>query len=326
MQELNWAVLGTGGIAGDMAKSMEAAGRHFYAAWNRTQQRAEDFAARYGVEKVYADLEELLSDPQVDAVYIATLHDTHFPLIMKALEQGKHVLAEKPITLNSRELAEAEALAKEKGLYLAEAMTIWHMPLYQELWKLMEQGELGKAQIITANFGSFREYDMSSRFFAMELCGGALLDIGVYAISAVRSFLDECPGTVKSQMKRAASGVDEQSVILMENTQGQMANVSLSLHSKQPKRVMISCEKAYIEIMEYPRAVRAVITDAVTGSRKEIQAGEEKLALFYEIQDMEKAVERSDASGLHLTWSRDVLQIMTDLRKEWGLQYPKEIW
>ena len=127
-------------------------------------------------------------------------------------------------------------------------------------------------------------------------------------------------------MERAASGVDEQSVILMENTQGQMANVSLSLHSKQPKRVMISCEKAYIEIMEYPRAVRAVITDAVTGSRKEIQAGEEKLALFYEIQDMEKAVERSDASGLHLTWSRDVLQIMTDLRKEWGLQYPKEIW
>lgn len=326
MQELNWAVLGTGGIAGDMAKSMEAAGRHFYAAWNRTQQRAEDFVARYGVEKVYADLEELLSDPQVDAVYIATLHDTHFPLIMKALEQGKHVLAEKPITLNSRELAEAEALAQEKGLYLAEAMTIWHMPLYQELWKFMEQGELGKAQIITANFGSFREYDMSSRFFAMELCGGALLDIGVYAISAVRSFLDECPETVKSQMKRAASGVDEQSVILMENTQGQMANVSLSLHSKQPKRVMISCEKAYIEIMEYPRAVRAVITDAVTGSQKEIQAGEEKLALFYEIQDMEKAVERGDASGLHLTWSRDVLQIMTDLRKEWGLQYPKEIW
>ncbi len=326
MQELNWAVLGTGGIAGDMAKSMEAAGRHFYAAWNRTQQRAEDFAARYGVEKVYADLEELLSDPQVDAVYIATLHDTHFPLIMKALEQGKHVLAEKPITLNSRELAEAEALAKEKGLYLAEAMTIWHMPLYQELWKLMEQGELGKAQIITANFGSFREYDMSSRFFAMELCGGALLDIGVYAISAARGFLTECPVTVKSQMKRAASGVDEQSVILMENSQGQMANVSLSLHSKQPKRVMISCEKAYIEIMEYPRAVRAVITDAVTGSRKEIQAGEEKLALFYEIQDMEKAVERGDASGLHLTWSRDVLQIMTDLRKEWGLQYPKEIW
>lgn len=326
MQELNWAVLGTGGIAGDMAKSMEAAGRHFYAAWNRTQQRAEDFAARYGVEKVYADLEELLSDPQVDAVYIATLHDTHFPLIMKALEQGKHVLAEKPITLNSRELAEAEALAKEKGLYLAEAMTIWHMPLYQELWKLMEEGELGKAQIITANFGSFREYDMSSRFFAMELCGGALLDIGVYAISAARGFLTECPVTVKSQMKRAASGVDEQSVILMENTQGQMANVSLSLHSKQPKRVMISCEKAYIEIMEYPRAVRAVITDAVTGSRKEIQAGEEKLALFYEIQDMEKAVERGDASGLHLTWSRDVLQIMTDLRKEWGLQYPKEIW
>ena len=325
-KELNWAVLGTGGIAGEMAKSLKAAGRQFYGVWNRTRKRAEDFAAAYGAERVYSKPEEVFEDPKVDGVYIAVLHDVHFPLIMEALEHGKHVLAEKPITLNSRQLKEAEKLAGEKGLILAEAMTIWHMPLYKELWKRLDQGEFGKAQIITANFGSFREYDMTSRFFSMDLSGGALLDIGVYAISAARSFMGGSPSGVKSHMRRAASGVDEQSVILMWNPEGQMASISLSLHSKQPKRVMISCEKAYIEIMDYPRGTKAVITDAQTGEKQEIEAGDEKTALFYEIQDMEEAVRNGDAGLMRLSWSHDVMQIMTDLRKEWKLLYPGEVW
>ena len=107
----------------------------------------------------------------------------------KALEHGKHLFVEKSITLNSRELDEMIALAKEKNLILAEAMTIWHMPIYKELWKIVQSGELGKMQIMTVNFGSFKEYDMNNRFFNMNLAGGALLDIGVYALSAVRSFM-----------------------------------------------------------------------------------------------------------------------------------------
>jgi hypothetical protein len=96
------------------------------------------------------------------------------------------------------------------------------------------------------------------------------------------------------------------------------------MHSKQPKRAMISCEKAYIEIMEFPRADRAVITDAVTGERREIVAGETANALFYELKDMEYAVANGDASAMKLGDSKDVMDIMTALRKDWGLVYPEE--
>lgn len=135
------------------------------------------------------------------------------------------------------------ALAKEKKLVLAEAMTIWHMPIYKKLWDIVQSGELGKVQIITMNFGSFKEYDMSNRFFNMNLAGGAMLDIGVYALSIVRSFLDEQPDEIVSQWKPSPTGSDEQATILLKNAQGQMATVALSMHSKQPKRAMISLEK-----------------------------------------------------------------------------------
>ena len=105
-----------------------------------------------------------------------------------------------------------------------------------------------------------------------------------------------------------------------------MATVALSMHSKQPKRAMISCETGYIEIMEFPRADRAVFVDAVTGERTEITCGESKQALYYEMTDMEDAVQNADASAMQLPYSKDVMDIMTKLRKDWKMRYPEEQW
>ena len=151
-----------------------------------------------------------------------------------------------------------------------------------------------------------------------------MLDIGVYALSIVRSFMDEAPAKILSQWKAAPTGVDEQATILLQNRAGQMATAALTMHSKQPKRAMISCEKAYIEIMEYPRADRAVITDAVTGERREITAGKTENALYYELTDMENAVATGDPGDMKLPYSKDVMDIMTALRNDWGLVYPEE--
>lgn len=137
----------------------------------------------------------------------------------------------------------------------------------------MQSGALGKVQIMTLNFGSYKEYNMQNRFFNMNLAGGAMLDIGVYALSIVRSFMEEMPTNILSQWKPSPTGSDEQATVLLQNSLGQMATVALSMHSKQPKRAMISCEKGYIEIMEYPRADKAVIVDAETGARTEVAAG-----------------------------------------------------
>ena len=325
-RDLNWAVLGTGVIANEMAQALVKMNKRLYAVANRTHQKALDFAERYGVQKVYDQIDEVFEDEAVDIIYITSPHNTHYEFMKKALEHGKHILVEKSITLNSRELDEMIALAAEKKLVLAEAMTIWHMPIYKKLWEIVQSGQLGKVQIITMNFGSFKEYNMSNRFFNMNLAGGAMLDIGVYALSIVRSFMEEKPEDIVSQWKASPTGSDEQATVLLKNKQEQMATVALSMHSKQPKRAMISCEKGYIEIMEYPRADKAVIVDAESGERTEIESGETANALYYEMMDMEQAVRSGDASNMQLQYSKDVMDIMTKLRKDWGMKYPGEQW
>ena len=325
-QNLRWAVLGTGVIANEMAQALRKMGKRLYAVGNRTYEKAVAFAEKYEVEKVYKTIDEMFTDPDADIIYITSPHNTHYGFMKKALENGKHVFAEKSVTLNSRELDEMIALAKKKNLILGEAMTIWHMPLYKELWRIVESGELGRVQMITVNFGSFKEYDMNNRFFNMNLAGGALLDIGVYALSLVRSFMSETPAEILSQRKPSPTGSDEQATILLKNNYGEMAAVALSMHSKQPKRAMISCEKGYIEITEFPRADKAVITDAESGEHRKLAAGDTANALCYELTDMEEAVRTGDASAIKLGFSKDVMDIMTRLRKDWSMKYPNEGW
>ncbi len=323
-KELKWAVLGTGVIANEMAAGLQKMGKSLYAVGNRTYDKAVAFAERYGIQTVYNSIDEMFTDDDVDIIYITSPHNTHYGFMKKALKNGKHLLVEKSITLNSNELDEMIALAESKGLILAEAMTIWHMPLYKELWRIVKSGELGKVQMITVNFGSFKEYNMNNRFFNRSLAGGAMLDIGVYALSIVRSFMSKSPNSVISQWKPAPTGVDEQASILLQNGDRQMATVALTMHSKQPKRAMISCEKGYIEIMEFPRADKAVIIDAETGECTEIAAGKTADALYYELTDMENAVLSADDKDMKLTYSKDVMDIMTKLRADWGLHYPEE--
>lgn len=330
-RELNWAVLGCGVIANEMAQALEHMGKHLYAVGNRTHEKAVAFAEKYRVQKVYDDFHEMFHDPDVDVIYITTPHNTHIEFSREALAGGKHVLCEKSVMLNSRELAEAIALAEEHHVVFAEAMTIWHMPLYKKLWQIVETGDgeiptLGKVQFIQLNFGSYKEYNMKNRFFNMNLAGGALLDIGVYALSIARSFMSSQPDQVLSQVKYAPTGADEQEGILLMNPDGQMAALSLSLHSKQPKRAVISCEKGYIEIMEYPRADRAIVVEAETGKVHEITAGTTADALLYEMTDMEDAILNGNTGVMRLKDTRDVMELMTGLRKEWNMKYPGEEW
>lgn len=321
-RHLRWAVLGTGVIANEMAQALRSMGRTLDAVGNRTHEKAETFAEKYGVPKVYGDYHEMFSDPEIDAVYITTPHNTHIAFLEEALSHGKHVLCEKSITLNSAELERARKLAEENRAVLAEAMTIYHMPLYRELTRRVQAGELGRVNLIQLNFGSFKPYDMTNRFFSRSLAGGALLDIGVYALSLARLFLDSSPDQVRSFVRKAPTGVDESAAIAMTNREGQLATAVLSLHSKQPKRAVVSCEKGYIEIMEYPRADRAVIVDAETGRTETVSAGRTADALRYELEDMESAV--LTGGDMMLPYTADVMALMTALRREWGVVYPEE--
>lgn len=323
MNDLKWAVLGTGVIANEMAVALQKSGKKIYAVGNRTHEKAVAFADKYGIQKVYDDFHEMFTDSEVDAIYITTPHNTHIEFMKQALQNGKHVLVEKSITLNSRELREAVSIAREKHLVLCEAMTIYHMPIYRKLREILESGKLGKVNVITMNFGCFKEYDMSNRFFNPNLAGGAMLDIGVYALSFIRWFMESKPNQLLSQVKSAPTGVDEQAGLLLTNEEGQMATVALSLHSKQPKRGMVSCEKGFIEIMEYPRAREAKITYVEDGRIEIIKIDEDTDALKYELDDMEATI-GGKQSHIYLDYTMDVMDMMTEFREQWGMYYPEE--
>ena len=205
----------------------------------------------------------------------------------------------------------------------AEAMTIYHMPIYKELLKRVDAGDFGELRVIQMNFGSYKEYDMKNRFFNRNLAGGALLDIGVYALSFVRMFLSSCPDRIASQVKLAPTGVDEQAGILLMNPKQEMATVTLSLHAKQPKRGMLSFDKAYVEMYEYPRGQKAVITYTEDGHTEELRAGVTADALVYEVEDMERAI-AGQPEVMKLNYTEDVMYMMTEIRKQWGLTYPEE--
>ena len=318
MVNYNWALAGAGGIASEMAEALKMLGGSVYAVCASRYESAEAFARKYGVARACHSCEEMLGDSKVDIVYVATPHNLHYEIIKKALLAGKHVLCEKSITVDAPQLEELVQLAAKRQLILQEAMTIYHMPLYKKLRELTESGAIGDVKMVQVNFGSCKEYDINNRFFKKELAGGALLDIGVYAAAFARSFLAKKPEEVLTTVKLFETGVDEQSGIILKNSQDQMAVMALTMRAKQPKRGVIAGEKGYIEVNNYPRADRASITYTEDGRTEELAYGETGRALCYEVEDMEAAV-KNGGGEQELQYSRDVMQILTEVKRQWGM-------
>jgi predicted dehydrogenase len=322
MNALKWAILGPGAIALDFAKAIIETNDSLYAVGARSLEKAKSFASQFHIEKVYGNYEEMLNDPEIDVVYIATPHSNHYEYIMKSLNKNKHVLCEKAITVNSKQLREIAAIAEQKNLVVAEAMTIYHMPIFKKLRHIIDSGQIGKLKMIQVSFGSCKEYDVTNRFFNKELAGGALLDIGTYALSFTRYFLSSQPYEVLTTVKKFETGVDEQSGILLKNSKDEMAVISLTMRAKMPKRGIIAGELGFITVDNFPRAAEATI-NYLDGKVEVIEAGETGKALVYEVEDMNHCIlnkNKMDTLGL----SMDVMDIMDEVRSRWGIKYPFE--
>ncbi len=323
MKKLNWGILGTGQIAHEMADALKAVNGEIYAVCGTSIEKAEKFKEEVGVQKAYAGVNEMLADENTDIIYIATPHNSHYEWMWKALNAGKHVFCEKSITVNSRQLEECAALAQKKGLVICDGTTLLHMPLYKKLKQMIQDGVIGDVKMIQVNFGSCKEYDRNNRFFSKELAGGALLDIGVYAVSFARYFMKSIPDVVLTTANYFETGVDETSGILLKNPDGEMAVMALTMRAKQPKRGVIAGEKGYIEINNYPRADQAVITFTEDGHTEKVEAGRSEHALQYEVQDMQEYICSQDGRE-NLGIVKDVMKTLTAIRNQWGLVYPFE--
>lgn len=323
-KKYNWGLIGTGWIAHEMANALQAINGEIYAASSPNQAELEKFVKEKQVSKAYLKADDLINDDQVDIVYVATPHTYHYEYIKKALLAGKHVLAEKAMTVNLKQFNEVYELARKQNLILMEGFTLYHMPIYRQVADLIAQGKLGEIKLVQVNFGSLKDYDPSNRFFNKELAGGALLDIGGYATAFARMFLKQQPNSLLTTVKFFETGVDEQAGIILKNADEQLAVMALSMRAKQPKRGVISGTKGYVEISNYPRATKAEITYTKDAHQEEYQtltAGKSEEALNYEVFAMQKFIEQGHDEG-QLELSRDVAEILNSIRTNWGLKYP----
>lgn len=319
---LNWGIIGLGNIANSFATYFNQPDGQIYGAASRSLDKAQAFADQYNIPHAFGSYADMLGDDNIDIVYIATPHNYHFESIMASLEAGKHVFCEKAITMNRRELNAAKALANEKHLILAEAMTIYHMPLFAEIERQQVANHLGALKSIQVSFGSYKELDPNNRFFSPALAGGAMLDIGVYALSFARRMLTAKPELVATQWVPSESGVDQQSTLLLNNAKHEMVTVTLNIHAKMPKQGVLVYENGYVTIDDYPRPDKATLTFP-DGRVETIQAGDATNAMNYELHDFQETV-RGNQSNDTLELSSDVMDIMSDARAEWGFVYPFE--
>lgn len=321
MQNLRWAFLGTGRQAVSMAVTFSHAERHISSVGSRTSEHATVFADQFSIPRCYTDYHDIFSDPEIDIIYIATPPETHYKLIMEALDGGKNILCENVITLNASELSAAQKKAHEKGLILAEAQTVYHMPLLLQLKKRILDGEFGNVNLINVSYGKFGDFDRKDNEFSQSVSGGAILEIGVYALSCIRMFLHTQPDQIRTLMETAPDGTDDRSVTILKNAEGQLAALSLSMNSRQPKNAMISCDRGFISIEDFPRAEEAVVIGNESEEKKLILAGNQEDALLYEVQDMEKAVCTGDDSIMCPDLSLDVMEMISRMRSEWDSRF-----
>ncbi|KRM73092.1 Gfo/Idh/MocA family protein [Lacticaseibacillus brantae] len=318
MSQYRFGIVGLGRIAHSFAKAFPK-DQQLVAAAARDLPRAQAFAEQYQLPKAYGSYDEMFADPDIDAVYIATPHNFHYAQIKAALLAGKHVLAEKSITLNLGELDDLIAIAHERNLILMEAQTIYHMPLYPAL---MEKAKtLGQLKTIQVSFGSYAPNRPDDRLLNPNLAGGALLDIGVYALSFARRFMTATPKLVATEMTKTTTGVDGQSSFLLTDEHHEQVTVALNLQAKMPKQGIVAYEEGFFTVDQYPRSQNATFfTPDLTPDL--IEAGQTSQALAYEVDDFAQAI--ATGNNPTLAWTRDVMTIMTQARQRWGFNYPNE--
>lgn len=245
---VRWGILGTGFIAGEFAQGLTSLpNAQLYAVSSRTLSNAQLFARRFDVPKAYGSNEELVNDPNVDVVYVATPNDRHKTDSLLALNAGKPVLCEKPFTINAKEAQEVINLARQKQLFCMEAMWMRCMPLIQQVQAWVKSGAIGEVCTLTAEFGYPAAFDPNSRLFRQEAGGGALLDRGIYPLSLAFFLLGQ-PSHIVSQPTIGESGVDEQSAILLRYPQGQLAILSANLRTYASNAATLTGTRGKIQI------------------------------------------------------------------------------
>lgn len=244
---LRWGILGPGGIAHAFIRDIRLAGRDVVAVGSRDREKAAAFAEQYAIPRVHGSYEDLVADPEVDIVYIATPHPFHHAQALLALNAGKHVLVEKPFTLTAAEAAEVRDVAAERGLLAMEAMWTRYLPHMARIREIIAAGTLGEVRAVMADHTQLLPSDPTHRLNALELGGGALLDLGVYPVSFAWDILGE-PISIAASGRLGETGSDTEVATIMVHPSGAVSTSLSASRASGPNVAHIIGTEGRIDI------------------------------------------------------------------------------
>jgi len=325
MEKLKLGIFTAGNIASQMAATVAKMDTvELVAVAARDEGRARDFAEKYGARRAYGSYEALAEDPEVELVYIATPHSHHYEQTMLCLEHGKHVLCEKAFAANADQAKAMCARAKEKGLFLMEAVWTRFLPLAKTLRELLEGGEIGEVRLVTADLG----WPLShiERMQKPELCGGALLDLGIYPLTFASMVLggdvaDRVGACVKTEL-----GVDERNSMTLIYENGAMAVLHSGMTTALDCRGVITGTKGYIAVDEINCWTGLTQYDTAHHVVRRIPAPEQISGYEFEVEECLRCIRAGELESPVMTHAESIrlMELMDAFRKDWGIRFPFE--
>ena len=322
---MKFGIIGAGIIADWMARTLTPMSEaECYAIASRDIERAKAFAEKFQIPKAYGSYEELVNDPEIEAVYIATPHSHHYEHAKLCIEHGKHVLCEKAFTMNADQARKICALAKEKGVLITEAIWTRYMPARKIIQDLLEEGVIGEVRTLTANL-SYRICEIE-RLIRPELAGGALLDVGVYPLNFALMHFGNDFSKISSTVLLTETGVDGQECITLAWPDGKFAVLNASMYGESDRQGIFYGSKGYMIIDNVNDPLNVHIYDSKHQLVRHIPMPEQDTGYEYEVLEMIDCIRKGQLecpSMPHCETIR-VMEIMDGLRKEWGVIYPQE--
>ena len=322
---INVGIIGAGWIADKRAISLAPLSDYqVLAIASRSLEKAQAFASQYGIQKAYGSYEELVQDADIDLVYIATPHSHHYDHALLAINAGKPVLVEKAFTANVRQAKEVLEAAKQKGVFITEAIWTRYMPLSHKVKELMDSGIIGEPRVLTATLCYMMEN--KERIVRPELCGGALLDLGVYSLNFARMYFGTDIVKTVTNCILGPTGMDMQESMSLTYANGRMANLQSGALCLNDRQGIISGTEGYIrvdnincpELIEVYRNYELVErierpTDMVTGYE-------------YQVMECKRCMDEGllESPMMPHEETISIMQQMDDMRKEWGVKYPMD--
>ena len=322
----HWGILATGGIAGSMASALtNTTGAKIVAVGSRTKVSADRFGKRWGIPRRYGSYEGVVTDPNVDIVYIATPHSLHYENMLMGLNAGKHLLCEKPLTLNAPQAQICVNLARQKGLFLMEAVWMRFFPAMAQVREWVANGVIGDIRLVQADFCFQLPYDPHHRLYDPALGGGALLDLGIYPLSFTTMLLG-FPKQVEGIAQLSQTGVDELDSLTLNYGKKTTAQLSCSMAIYKPREAFVVGSKGYIKVHDTFFCPHKLTLGINGQAEKVVELPFKGNGLEHEVEAVNECLNAGmiEHPLMPLDETVQMMALMDKLRADWGITYPKK--